>query len=272
MGEDAERVWVCVKWISTDDDRRDGGVSLADEAALEIGLRIAAHTATGVSVVALGGVAVEGALRDAVARGATRAVRIDADPALDGADVAAALADVVRGAAVVVCGDYSLDRGTGSVPAFLAAELGARQALGLVEVSPTSSRGAPLVLGATRRLDGGRRELLSIAEPAVVSVEGAVARLRRAPLPATLAAKHAPIEIVPGPVADVHDEAIVRPYRPRARALAAPAGDTALQRVRALTDTGAAGAAGGETVVLDPPAAAAHILDVLREWGYVDGR
>ena len=58
------------------------------------------------------------------------------------------------------------------------------------------------------------------------------------------------------------------PYRPRARVLPAPAGANALDRVRALTDTGAAPSR-TETVVLEPAAAARRILDALRDWGYL---
>ncbi len=50
----------------------------------------------------------------------------------------------------------------------------------------------------------------------------------------------------------------VRPYRPRARALAAPHGDT-LDRLRQLTDS-AGVTAHGERVTLDPPAAAERIV------------
>ena len=95
----------------------------------------------------------------------------------------------------MVCGDVSADRGSGSVPAFVAAELGVAQALGLVERRPATATAARRV---TRRLDGGRREVLAVTAPAVLSVEGAVARLRRASLPAELAARTAPIEVVPG--------------------------------------------------------------------------
>jgi hypothetical protein len=65
-------------------------------------------------------------------------------------------------------------------------------------------------------------------------------------------------------------EFMVRPYRPRARALAAPVGDRALDRLRVLTDAAANAAARGDTVHLDPPAAAERIVQALREWGYLD--
>ena len=70
------------------------------------------------------------------------------------------------------------------MPAFLAAELGSGQALGLVGVRA----GANGTLRVVRRLDGGRREVLDAPPGTVLSVEGAAASLRRASLPAELAA------------------------------------------------------------------------------------
>ena len=124
----------------------------------------------------------------------------------------------------------------------------------------------------TRRLDGGRREILDVRAPAVLSVEGAVARLRRASLPAELAARQAPIERLIGPRhPDRRRRSSSHPYRPRPRVLAAPTGD-ALERVRRLTDAaGAAVASHGDAVTLDPPEAAERILASLVLWGYLDG-
>jgi electron transfer flavoprotein beta subunit len=160
-----------------------------------------------------------------------------------------------------VCGDASADRGSGAVPAFLAAELGARQALGLVAVTTAAGD-----LRATRRLDGGRREVLDVSPPAVLSVEGGVARLRRATLAAELAARTATVEEIDGPRGPIEAAELARPYRPRARALAAPSG-AALDRVRRLTDAGRQRTA-HELVTLDPAAAAKRILDALRDWNH----
>ena len=182
-----------------------------------------------------------------------------------GADVAAAIAHHVAGAQWVWCGDYSLDRGAGSVPAFVAAHLDAEQALGVINVELERDH-----VVATRRLDGGRREVLEVRAPAVVSVEGATARLRRAALPALRAARDAAIDVTP-PATPMHrSEWPVRPYRPRARALAAPAGASPLDRLRVLTDAAAASAARGETVALSPADAAARIVRALRDWGYLE--
>ncbi len=278
---------VCVKWVADrcePGDDRFAGISEADQAALELALRQAELAATrgehhDVVVVTAGPPSAERALRDALADGATSAIRIDLPTAGEGAEnrgdvpsivVAAALAEAVAGAAFVWCGDLSTDRGSGSVPAFLAACLGAAQALGGVAVQMGDEPGGHQVV-VTRRLDGGRREVVGVKAPAVISVEGAAARLRRAALGALLAARRAPVE-------QRHSGAAIRaqsiptvahPYRPRARELPAPTGTT-LQRLRALTDS-AGVATHGETVHLDPAAAAHRIVEALSEWGYSPG-
>ncbi len=256
------------KWVAVDGDERWAGVSDADRAALETALRLAEQSGDEVTVVTVGEPAAEHALREAVAAGAARAVRVDAPHGLASDAVATAIAAVAAEATWVVCGDASADRGTGAVPAHLAAELGAAQALGLVAVDPPAGDGTVRV---TRRLDGGRREILDVRAPAVLAVEGAVARLRRASVPAELAARRAPIERLIGPRHPVDVDDVSHPYRPRPRVLAAPTGD-ALERVRRLTDAaGAAVASHGDAVTLAPPEAAERILASLVLWGYLDG-
>ncbi len=259
----------CLKWVAhpgEPHDERFAGASPADQAALELALQQAERLGGQVVAVTVGPVGAERVLRDAVAAGAHRAVRVDGPVAMLSADVAAAIATVAPDATWVWCGDYSLDRGTGSVPAFLAARLGAQQALGVIDVQFEVPGPAARV---TRRLDGGRREVLDVRGPAVVSVEGAVAHLRRAGLAALRAAGKAPLEVVPLSTPAQRLKAVVQPYRPRAMALAAPAGAQALDRLRALTDASAASAARGETVTLEPAAAAERIVAALREWGYL---
>lgn len=282
---------VCLKWVSLrpvvdpltaeiTDDNRWFGLSAADEAALEVALGLGEQWSTDVVAITAGGRETEGALRSALGCGAAHAVRVElpADTASD--RVAAGLAEAIRRAVgdgrgevdlsplIVVCGDYSLDRGTGSVPAYLADALGAAQALGLIGLTASAS----MNIDALRRLDGGRRERLAVSGPAVISVEGSVARLRRASLATVLAAERAVIDVVEGSgdhAGDPSHAKVLRPYRPRARALPAPVGGHSLDRIRILT-----GAAQERTpprrVELDPVAAADAILDQLRSWGYVD--
>src|SRR5690606_24030261 len=141
--------------------------------------------------------------------------------------LAAAIRDAAgpAGPALVLTGDRSADRGTGALPAYLAHELGAAQALGLVALEAGDDH-----LIAERRLDGGRRERLRVPRPAVCSVGAAGVRLRRAGLPGVLAAATAAVPVaaaaeggpgrgVPGRAAAAAKVTVgrARPYRPRAR-------------------------------------------------------
>jgi electron transfer flavoprotein beta subunit len=264
----------CLKWVdrrpevdpltgAVRHDVRAAGASDADLAALEWALRMGEAWGDDVLAITAGPAAADGVLRDALAVGATTAVRVDV-PAAASEAVAMALAGPLRACRIVVCGDLSLDRGSGSVPAYLAARLDAVQALGLVGVDV----GEPGSVTAVRRLDGGRRERLLVTAPAVCSVEGSTARLRRAGLSGVLAARHGAIEVVPGHAGhgDGNGRRASRPFRPRARALPAPAGDV-LDRLHTLT---AAPAGGGSRAAetLEPDAAAARIVAALTDWGY----
>ena len=272
-------IGVCLKWVdprpeidrhgSVFTDDRFSGVSSADEAALEWALRCRDAWGEPVAVITVGPVGADAALRHALAAGATNAVRVEAPVDAPSQWVAREVARHLRSAALIWCGDYSLDRGSGSVPAFVAAECGAAQALGLVHIE----LGQPCQLTALRRLDGGRRERVSTSAATVLSVEGSTARLRRASLRSLLAGGSASTitstdseQSLPPTHSGTQ---LTRPYRPRARVLPAPVGATALQRVQALTDSGTH-ASSGETVVLEPAAAAERIILSLREWGYAD--
>jgi electron transfer flavoprotein beta subunit len=262
---------VALKWVSLRpeidplsgsvvDDSRWFGLSLADEAALEWALRLGENRSVPVTAVSVG--TSDGPLQEALDRGATRAVRIDEHDGAPSSSVAASLAANAPADALWVCGDYSADRGSGSVPAFLAHCLAVPQALGLVGVD-ISTAGS---ITAMRRLDGGRREQLRVAGPAVLSVEGSSASLRRAPLSAALRPRH--VDVVAGGLDGAHATGRLRPYRPRARDLPPPHGDQPLDRIRTLT---------GALVERTPPkqlhleadAAASAILQQLRAWGYL---
>lgn len=253
-------------------DERTSRLSEADGAALELALRAAEAWGASVTAVTVGPPAAEAVLREALACGAAHAVRVDGAAARRAEDVAAALAAVVRPADQVWCGDQGLEAGSGAVPVLVAAHLGAAGAFGLVEVgSPAASEPGRLV--AVRRLDGGRRERLAVAGRAVLSVEGAAARLRRAGLPGVLRAERATIEVV-RPAAAAAGSVRVglpAPYRPRPRVVPAPAGATALDRVRVLTGAGLAGAPDADrraSVAATPEEAADLILEALARWGY----
>ncbi len=256
-------VGVCVNWVESmlePGDERYGGVSAADQAALELALQQAALLGGTVRAVTVGAVAARRALRIALSCGAADAVHVDVTTH-DEAGIASLLGEQLRDCEWVWCGDYSPDGGTGAVPAFLAAALSAPQALGVTEVQFETGR----VL-ATRRLDGGRRERLLLRR-GVVSVEGSAARLRRAPLAGVLAAGRTPIRSA---AASVSADALppAQPYRARGRVMVTPRSESTLDRLHQLTDSGSAPAR-GEIVTLDPPAAAARIIATLEQWSYL---
>ena len=231
-----------------------GGLSTADRTALELAVQCGDALA-----VSVGGPECDEVLREALAAGASRAIRVDAHTS--GWGVAQAVAPLLADCRIVFCGDHSLDNGSGSVPAFLAAELGFQQALGLTGVDLET-------MTVVRRLDGGRKELLAITGPAVLSVEAGVVPLRRPSLLAVLAAGKANIEVVPG-VAGHAAAGRISAYRPRARQLPGP--DPSLSaRERLLTLSGALVQREPPRVVhADPDAAAQELLDFLTSKGYL---
>ncbi|MGB8650259.1 MAG: mycofactocin-associated electron transfer flavoprotein beta subunit, partial [Mycobacteriales bacterium] len=183
-------------------DARAAALSAADAAALEHAFRIAHAWDARVLALTAGGPEADATLREVLALGAeVRRVpmhhayleELAGDERLLARALVTALGDDRPD--LVLCGDRSPDRGTGALPAFVAHELGAVQAPGLVSLE---LEGRELV--AERRLDHGRRERMRVPLPAVCSVEGAGVRLRRAALPASLAAASAPVPTVAVPV------------------------------------------------------------------------
>lgn len=271
----------CVKWVDLhpETDVANGvprpsahswGFSEADRAAFEVAMRLAEAGRTEVVLVCAGPVEAEGALGELAASGASRTVLVEhpphAGPGTSGAVLAGVLGPGGLGVHSVICGDISNGRGSGSVPAILAHHLGAAQALGLLEVSGVPGER----LRAVRRLDGARREVIEIRGPAVLSVEGSVARLRRATLSATLGEGAPEVEVItPGTHHAATRVARVLPWRPPPRHLPAPHSPAAFARVLELTGA-LTERTPPRTVEVPPPDAAQVILDQLRSWGYLD--
>jgi electron transfer flavoprotein beta subunit len=141
-------------------------MSAADAAALEHALRLAETWPGRALAITAGPPAADETLRLAAAAGAA-VLRVPWPPGeyvqeLAGGEqeLARALAAAIRTVGepdVVICGDRSPDRGTGAVPAYLAHELAAAQATGLVAVASAGG-----TLTGERRLPAGRRERLRI--------------------------------------------------------------------------------------------------------------
>lgn len=287
------------------------GLSAADGAALEHALRVAETWSGRVLAVAVGPATIEPLLREVSALGAS-VVRIpggelgaeheeDMELGGDEQELARTIVAAVEPwgtPSVVLCGDRSSDRGTGALPAFLAHELGAAQALGLVAlaaVDPTAGDGpmeadgarggasrdeaGARALIAERRLDGGWREQLRVPLPAVCSVEGAGVRLRRASLSGALAAESTAVPVQrpsrpspggPGPAPAPLHIGVPRAYVPRTRVLPPPEGDD--PRIRLLALTGALVAHDPPTVIgpIAAAEAADELIGFLVRHGYLD--
>ncbi len=267
---------VCMKWIPgrpevnalSGEVRAQsplfGGVSAADQAALEMALRLGLQRSMNVTAITVGDKQSEPSLYDALAAGAKDAIRIASAHSLSSAETARALALAIGDATYIFCGDYSNDRGSGSVPAYLAAELGVKQALGVVSLDFELDS-----ILLTRRLDGGRREHSRVPDRAVISVEGSIAQLRRASLANSLATREDPIRIVPMATSAPQGTSTFKPFRPRPRSVSYPHGDTALQRLHSITNVASASTR-GEQIELTAAQSAKYIMQTLARWGYFD--
>jgi electron transfer flavoprotein beta subunit len=250
----------------------------ADAAACAVGASIAAGLGHDVVVAAVAGPASLEVLRIALAEGARRALRVvvgdedvdDADPALQWPSevVAGALEVVCTDASVVVCGDASGDRASGTVPSLLAQRLGVPQALGLRAASFDDGR-----IYGVRRLDAGRRERLAIEPRCVISVEAGAAAPSRAPLPRVVdlaagrvAVAETRVAVPAGARRGDTAGTVLGPYRPRASQLAPPAERDPVRRAIEVAGT-LSRRDPPELLRCDPEEAAIAILERLERWG-----
>ncbi|MEZ5239830.1 MAG: mycofactocin-associated electron transfer flavoprotein beta subunit [Microthrixaceae bacterium] len=279
MSSSPGSVVACVKWVDLrpetdpstglpEPSRHSWGFSEADRAAVEVALRLGAEEDLEVVVVCAGPLDARPGLAELAASGASRAVLLEhgpeTGPGTSGVVLAGLLGPRKLNARMVVCGDISTGRGSGSVPAVLAHHLGFAQALGLLEVSRHGSG-----IRAVRRLDGARREVLEVKGPVVLSVEGSVARLRRAPLSARTGSGTEAVEVVrASPHHSPTRPARVVPWRPPPRAVPAPAGEEAFARVVSLTGA-LSERTPPRTVEAEPRRAAELLLEQLSGWGYL---
>jgi electron transfer flavoprotein beta subunit len=241
------------------------GIDPASLAALEWARHLAGPVGARVTAATVGPPEAEEGLRRALGLGAARALRIAAIDGGDPAAVAAALAGPAAEAALVLTGAWSIDGGTAAVAPTLAALLERPQACGLLNAG---WEGDALV--GERRLPAGRRERLHLPLPAVASFEAGTIALRREPLPALLAAQGASIEVLtPAVAVRGARRGLEQPYRPRPRTIPIrPLDEDPRARIAALTGALEA-SSGSQQLTLDPPQAAAAIVDALRRWGYL---
>jgi electron transfer flavoprotein beta subunit len=166
-----------------------------DAYALEESLRLKEKHGGEVVVCSAGPARVAQVLREALARGADRAIHVQSD-ALSGADafvIATALADAVRSEQfdLVLTGLQSDDQGFGQTGVILAEQLDLPHATIVMDV-----QAAPPALKVKRELEGGWFQWVSMPLPAVLTIQSGINQLRYATLKGIMAAKKKEIKAV----------------------------------------------------------------------------
>ena len=168
-----------------------------DAYALEESLRLKEKHGGEVVVCSAGPARVAQVLREALARGADRAIHVESDPAgqanTDAFVVASALADAMKGEQfdLVLTGLQSDDQGFGQTGVILAEKLGLPHATIVMEVQVT-----PPAVRVKRELEGGWFQWVSMPLPAVLTIQSGINQLRYATLKGIMAAKKKDIRAV----------------------------------------------------------------------------
>ena len=184
-----------------------------DAYALEEALRLKEKHGGEVIVVSAGPARVQQAIRDALARGADRALHIESDAlaAADAFAVADALASALKEEQVdlVLTGLQSDDQGFASVGVILAEKLGLPHATIIMEVDAADG-----TLTVKRELEAGWFQRVAMPLPAVLTIQSGINQLRYATLKGIMAAKKKEIKKVAAPAAGEAKQEIVSLYFP----------------------------------------------------------
>lgn len=159
-----------------------------DAYALEEALRLKEKHSGEVVVCCAGPARATQVIREALARGADRAIHVE-DEALATADanaIAEALAGAIRSEQVdlVLTGLQSDDQGFGQVGVVLAEKLGIPHATIIMEVQVNGS-----ALRVKRELEGGWFQWVGLPLPALLTIQSGINQLRYATLKGIMAAK-----------------------------------------------------------------------------------
>jgi electron transfer flavoprotein beta subunit len=159
-----------------------------DAYALEEGLRLKEKHGGEVVVCCAGPARATQVIREALARGADRAIHVE-DDALATADanaIAEALAGAIRSEQVdlVLTGLQSDDQGFGQVGVVLAEKLGIPHATIIMEVQVNGP-----ALRVKRELEGGWFQWVGLPLPALLTIQSGINQLRYATLKGIMAAK-----------------------------------------------------------------------------------
>lgn len=229
------KIAVCIKQVPTrewqprlNDDKtwiREQDVSYEmnepDAYALEEALRLREKHGGEVVVCSAGPTRVQQVIREALARGADRAIHVE-DAGLGAADAftaAAALAPAMTEEAfdLILTGLQSDDQGHAQFGPVLAQKLGMPHSTIIMEVIVDPSTG-PAHAGTVqvkRELEGGWFQHLSMPLPALLTIQSGINQLRYATLKGIMAAKKKEIRKVAAPSGVAGRQTIVALYLPQ---------------------------------------------------------
>jgi len=209
-----------------------------DAYALEEALRLKEKHGGEVVVVSAGPARVATVIREALARGADRAIHVQGDgfATTDAFGVAEGLAAALKGEQVdlVLTGLQSDDQGFAQVGVVLAEQLGIAHSTIIMDVQIDGA-----ALRVKRELEGGWFQWVNLPLPAVLTIQSGINQLRYATLKGIMAAKKKEVKVVemaaPSPRQKI--VSIYVPERSKATTMipGAPA-DAARALVRALRD------------------------------------
>jgi electron transfer flavoprotein beta subunit len=210
-----------------------------DAYALEEGLRLKEKHGGEVVVCSAGPARVAQVLREALARGADRAIHVE-DDRLANADafaVADALAAAMRDETfdLILTGLQSDDQGLAQTGVILAERLGLSHATIIMEVTVSGA-----ALRVKRELEGGWFQWVSMPLPAVLTIQSGINQLRYATLKGIMAAKKKEIRKAAAPASGGPRQKIVSLYAPekskKTQLIQGSAADAAKELVRKLRD------------------------------------
>jgi electron transfer flavoprotein beta subunit len=246
------KIAVCVKQVPTRDwqprlDESGAWIRESDATyemnepdayALEEALRLKeAHGGEAV-VCSAGPARVAQVLREALARGADRAIHVE-DDGLANADafvVAGALAAAMKDEQfdVILTGLQSDDQGFAQVGVILAERLGLPHATIIMEVKVEGTQ-----LKVKRELEGGWFQWVTMPLPAVLTIQSGINQLRYATLKGIMAAKKKDVRKASAPTSAAHHR-IVSLYAPQkvkaTQMITGSPGEAAKELVRRLRD------------------------------------
>src|SRR5436190_3684959 len=184
-----------------------------DAYALEESLRLKEKHGGEVVVCSAGPPRVAQVIREALARGADRAIHVEAD-ALASAD-AFVVADALAGAIkderfdLILTGLQSDDQGFAQTGVIVAERLGLPHATIIMEVQAAEG-----TLRVKRELEGGWFQWVSMTMPAVLTIQSGINQLRYATLKGIMAAKKKEIRKAAAPASVAARQKIVSLYVP----------------------------------------------------------